>query len=204
MNKIRYIVGAKPTTKKRIIIAIIISVVGGSLIGLMLKNLIDLNLVMGNIIGICGLMLWWVPIISTMNEHWDLTDKYFEYRYFNNHMEGVKYVIDVLLDREERAVVKIRLSQIQSIKLYWVIAFGVYSVMYFPIRMKIVLKDGSVLDTDALLNKKEDFYEAFDYLKSKGVKIDDKYNLIDALRNPKLNINDYIMGIRDGKKYDKV
>lgn len=204
MNNKRYVVGAKPTTKLRIIVGIIFSVSIGACIGLMLKNLLHFNLIIGSIIGIGLVTFLWVPLIATINEHWDLTDEYFEYRYFHNHMEQAKYALDVLRNKEDKAVVKIKLEQIQSIKLYWVVAFGICSVMYFPLRMKIVLKDGSVLDTDALLNKKEDFYEAFDYLKSKGVDIKDKYNLIDALRDPKININDYIMTIRDRKKHDKV
>lgn len=204
MSNKRYIVGAKPTTKMRVIIGSIFSVVLGISLGIILENLIDFNFIAGSIMGSCAFIFLCVPSVSTINEHWDLTDEYFEYRYFHNHIEQAKYALDILMDKEDRVVARIKLSEIENIKLYWSIAFSVYSIMYFPLRMEITLKDSSILDTEAFLNKKEDFYEAFDYLKSKGIKIEDKYNLLNAIRDPELNINDYIMTIRDRKKHDKV
>lgn len=198
-KNILFRVGSKPTSKLKILVTFIISILIGTFMGYAFNHLIGLNIIIGVIIFIIANALWNVPSIATMNQYWELTDEYLQYNVIDNYLDKIKYVFDIILNREEEFLFKVRLNEIKSINIYWTVNIGVMGYIYYPLRLSIKLKDDSIMVMDALLNESEEFYNSFQYLKTKSIKINDKYDLLDAIGNPKVNITDYINEIRKVK-----
>ncbi|ENY99881.1 hypothetical protein HMPREF1092_03018 [Clostridium thermobutyricum] len=198
-KNILFRIGSKPTSKTRIILTIIISILIGIFMGFALENLIGLNFIIGA--GISGVVIFlcYVPLVATINKHWELTEEFLEYHVIDKYLDSLRYVINNLFNREDNYIAKIRLDQIESIKIYWTMHIGILGYIFYPLKLSIKLKDDSIMIMDALLHESEEFYNAFQYMKTKGIKINDKYNLLEAIGNPKVNITDYINEIRKDK-----
>lgn len=202
-SKKLFIVGKKPT-KLRLIITMVVSFI----ISLVLSNffiiMLELKgygLIITAIIFLIQL-LFYIPTVARCSEHWDISNRYLEYYSITSYFEELKYALSVFTGKEEMFSLKILLSEVKSIKIYWTTRLSVYGTIGHPIYFGITLNDSSVITFESLItNNNKEYINAINYLRDNyNINIEDSYNLIDVLGDSNRNIVNYIDNIEKERK----
>lgn len=202
-----FIIGKRPTKLKLIITAIV-----AFILSLMLSNFFMVILKLeGSRIFITAIIfvllsLLYIPTVAICTEHWDISEQYLEHYYITNYFQQLKYAINVFKNKEDIFASKIQLDQIKSIRLYWTTKLYVYSTIAHPIYFGITLKDGSIITFESLLTAcNQEYIDAIKYLQDKyNIQIEDKYDLLTVLEDPKRNLVTHIDEIQKQSKRGEV
>lgn len=149
------------------------------------------------------LLLLYIPIIVRFGQHWDIREGYLEYYGITDYFQQLKYVLSIFNGNNDMFAFKIKLTEINSIRLYWTSTWTIASTPDHFIYFGITLKDGSIINYRSLIGTfTKEYIEAVNYLKEKcNIQIEDKYNLLGALADPCIDLAKYIDKIE--KQEDK-
>ncbi|MFV0396069.1 MAG: hypothetical protein ACK5LC_17070 [Coprobacillaceae bacterium] len=150
---------------------------------------------------VAAILLFLAPSLYNSHSHWTIDDKRLTFfgsldfidrlKYFYNKKSENLFNFSINLD----AIPRIRISWNDS--PHWP-----YGSISHHITLTVETMDGSTTTFKALEGTdKEGFCEALDYLQKRGVKIIDEAHILDALKQPDININEYIDKI-NGEKHD--
>jgi hypothetical protein len=149
------------------------------------------------------LLLLYIPIILNFRQYWDIREGYLEYYGITDYFQQLKYVLSIFNGNDDMFAFKIKLTEINSIRLYWTSTWTIASTPDHFIYFGITLKDGSIINYRSLISSfTKEYIEAVNYLKEKcNIQIEDTYNLLDALADPCIDLAKYIDKIE--KQEDK-
>lgn len=148
-----------------------------------------------------------IPNSMYKTNSWCITDESIEYTTIKTNIEKIESIRNLLGKYSTTSIYKIQLSQIESIKIFYISypTLVLCSTLEHPIYFGITLKDGSYVAFKSLLTDDADYYvEAVNYLRDKyGIKIYDKDNLLEVLKDSSQNIVAYIDKIEKEKSFKK-
>ena len=149
------------------------------------------------------LLLLYIPIIFNFRQYWNIREGYLEYYGLTDYFQQLKYVLSIFKGNNDMFAFKIKLTEINSIRLYWTSTWTIASTPDHFIYLGITLKDGSIINYRSLISTfTKEYIEAVSYLKEKcNILIEDKYNLLGALADPCIDLAKYIDKIE--KQEDK-
>lgn len=199
----KFVIGKK-TTKLNLIITILVCLV----ISLVLSNFLVIITNSNNMKEVIfafvfiSIVLLYVPTVAVCRKHWDITEDYLEYYSITNYFEQVKYALSIFTGKDDVFSFKIKLNEIEKIKIYWTTELSIYSTIAHPIFFNILLKDGSSINFESLVTtSNEEYLLAIKYLENNyNILIEDEYKLLYVLNDPSKNLVDYINGIEDELK----
>ncbi|MGL4570556.1 MAG: hypothetical protein ACRCVJ_05795 [Clostridium sp.] len=196
-------IGKKPT-KLNLVITIVVCLV----ISLVISNFLVIITKSNNMKEVIftfvfiAIVLLYVPTVAICRKHWDITEDYLEYYSITNYFEQVKYALSIFTGKDDVFYFKIKLNEIEKIKIYWTTELSIYSTIAHPIFFYILLKDGSSINFESLVTtSNEEYLLAIKYLENNyNILIDDEYNLLCVLKDSTRNLVDYINEIEDELK----
>jgi len=149
------------------------------------------------------LLLLYIPIIFNFRQYWNIREGYLEHYGITDYFQQLKYVLSIFDGNDDIFAFKIKLTEINSIRLYWTSTWTIASTPDHFIYFGITLKDGSIINYRSLISTfTKEYIEAVSYLKEKcNILIEDKYNLLGALADPCIDLAKYIDKIE--KQEDK-
>lgn len=207
ITKKTFVVGRKPTRTKLIIAEIFVLIVS-LILSKFFMNLLKIEegfIIIAPIFFIL-LTILYLTSFAVDSEHWDISEEYLEYYSISNFFDQIKYVINIMINREEEFALKIQLNQIKSIRIYWTSELCIYSTIAHPIYFGVTLKDGSIITFKSLVtSNNQEYIDAIKYLQDKcNIEIVDKYNILDVLGDSKINLVEYIDDILKKEKGSEV
>lgn len=200
-----FVIGRKPT-KFKLALTTIICIIFSVIFGGFLNNIFDIKGAESFISIIIIFVLFellYIPTAAVCTKHWDISDEYLEYYFITNYFEQLKYSLSVLSGNEERFACKIKLDQIEKIRIFWTTELCVYSSVAHSIYFGVTLKDGSIIKFRAsvVTSSTDEYVDALQYLKDKfDIVIEDEYGLLNVLRDKNINVVDYIDNIEKQSK----
>lgn len=190
-----FVVGKKPT-----ILYIIVSAMVPLFFSLILSGAIIDYFKLDNFAIVCVaitfllLAFLYVPTMVRSRQYWCINGQYLESYAIDDYIHQLKYLLSIFNGKNDMFAFKIKLAEIESIRIYWTTMWVISATPVHLVYFGIKLKDGSIVTFRSLVttNNKE-YINAVKYLKEEcNIQIVDKYNLLGAMEDGSIGLAEYI------------
>ena len=142
------------------------------------------------------------PIIYSSGMWWSIDEEVFKYSSFRKFTARIKAFY--LPKQQNSYFLALKVQQMDRIDLGWhdvpIFPFGLIG---HPITFTITMKDGTTVELEALYTREsQKFVMACKHIESLGITLNDPYNLLEVIANPKRMISQYIDEIESGVHHD--
>lgn len=196
MEKKEFIIGKK-ISNLRLFIVTVLALITAFIMGSFTASLMGGRERIYIIVFFVFLELIYLPIIASDINYWTIDKEYLSFYLIESYRDKLTCVYKSIIGKREDLSFKIKVKEMKKIKVEWKKTYGIWSYPIYLIYFNITLKDGSIVKFQPLKSVyNKELRDAMEFLKDQyDIEIDDKYQLLKILYNPKVNLADYISKI---------
>lgn len=142
------------------------------------------------------------PSIYSSGMWWSIDSDTLKYSSFRNFISRIKAFY--LPGYHTSYYLTLNVREICKIDLGWHdVPYPPFGKISHPITFTIEMKDGSIVELEVLYTREsKKFVKACNYIKSLGIEVNDRYDLLTAINDPRRMVAQYIDDIERGGHHD--